>query len=84
MELDTPFVPELLLAGKSVYQYSCRRAIIESISTGEDVYVSEGQLTKQVIQPQIQGGFPPGVIQSNLLSQTFIQDERTFEGWRHL
>lgn len=84
MELDIPFEPQLLLAGSNAYNYSCHRAIIESISTGKDSYISEGQLTKQVIQPQIQGGFPPGIIPPNLLPQTIIQDNRTFEGWRHI
>ena len=84
MEIDIPFEPQLLLARNNVYQYSCHRAIIESILSGEDAYISEGQFTKQVIQPQIQGGFPPGIIQPNLLPQTIIQDNRTFEGWRHI
>ena len=84
MELNVPFEPQLLLAGNTVYQYSCHRVIIESISTGEDAYVSEGELTKQVIQPQIQSSVPPGIIQPNFLPQTIIQDNRTFEGWRHI
>jgi ClpP class serine protease len=84
MELDIPFEPQLLLAGNTQYQYSCHRVIIESISTGEDSYISEGQLTKQVVQPQIQGGFSSGIIQPNFLPQTIIQDNRIFEGWRHI
>jgi ClpP class serine protease len=84
MELDNSFEPQLLLAGSNLYQYSCHRAIIESISTGKDVYISEGQLSKQIINPQIQSGFPPGMISPNILPQTIIQDNRTFEGWRHI
>jgi hypothetical protein len=84
MEIDIPFDPQLLLAGINVYPYSCHRVIIESTLSGEDAYISEGQFTKQVINPQIQTGFPPSLIQPNFLPQTFFQDNRTFEGWRHI
>jgi hypothetical protein len=70
MELDVPFEPLILLSSSSNYSYSCKRAIIESISGGIDAFVSEGQLTKQVVP--------------DMLPQTFIQDNRTFEGWRHI
>jgi hypothetical protein len=84
MELDVPFEPVILLSGSSNYPYSCKRAIIESISGGIDVFVSEGKLTKQTISaPQIPSGIPKGMV-PNMLPQTFIQDNRTFEGWRHV
>jgi hypothetical protein len=84
MELDVPFEPTILLANSPNYPYSCKRAIIESISGGIDAFVSEGQLTKQIISAQqIQGGIPMGMI-PNMIPQTLIQDNRTFEGWRHI
>jgi hypothetical protein len=84
MELDVPFEPAILLSGSPNYSYSCKRAIIESISGGIDAFVSEGQLAKQVVPaPQMPGGISMGMI-PNMLPQTFIQDNRTFEGWRHV
>ena len=84
MELDIPFEPPILLAGSQNYPYLCKRAIIESISGGIDAFVSEGLLMKQIIPaPQMQGGISMGMI-PNMLPQTLIQDNRTFEGWRHL
>jgi hypothetical protein len=80
MELDVPFEPQLLFAGSSTHQYSCKRVIIESIAGGIDAFITEGQLTKQVIHPQ---AMPAGMMQ-NTLPQTVIQDNRTFEGWRHI
>jgi hypothetical protein len=84
MELDVPFEPTILLAEKPTYPYTCQRAIIESLSGGVDAFISEGQLTKQMVQPpQVQGGIPMGMI-PNMLPQTLIQDNRIFEGWRHI
>jgi len=83
MELDTPFEPQLLLSSSSNYQYSCKRAIIESVAGGIDAFMSEGQLLKQVIQPAPMQGMSVGMI-SNMLPQTLIQDNRTFEGWKHI
>jgi ClpP class serine protease len=80
MELDIPFAPQILLANKKEEPYSYHRAIIDSVSSGGDVFISEGLLTKQVIQPQM---MPPGVPTIGM-AQTLIQDNRTFEGWRHI
>lgn len=71
LELRTPFEPNVLLGNKDQVNYELRRAIIESVEYGCDVFVSEGTLNKQVIQ------------QPNQQQQTMIQDNRTFEGWRH-
>jgi hypothetical protein len=84
MELDNPFEPSLLLSGSPVHQYSCHRVVIDSISGAKDVLISEGQLNKQVLQPQIPNGIPPGMVIPNMLPQTLIQDNRIFEGWRHI
>ena len=67
LELRVPFNPNVLLATKSPCQYSLRRALIESIEGGTDVYISEGILSKH--------NLPTG--------QIAIQDNRTFDSWRH-
>ena len=67
LELRNPYNPNVLLAIKSPYQYLMRRALIESTDGGTDVFISEGTLAKQAL--------PTG--------QIAIQDNRTFEGWRH-
>lgn len=67
LELRTPFDANIILAQNNPFNYSLRRALIESVTGGADVFVSEGSLTKQVM--------PNG--------QTAIRDNRTFEGWKH-
>ncbi|MCL2209521.1 MAG: serine protease [Treponema sp.] len=84
MELDLSFEPQFLLAGCNSYKYSCHRVIVESMLKGKDIFLSEGKLDKQTINPQIQGNSPPDMIQPNLMPQTTIQDNRTFEGWKHI
>lgn len=66
-ELRDPYNPNVLLATRNPYQYSLRRALIESIDGGTDIFISEGTLTKHAL--------PNG--------QQAIQDNRTFEGWKH-
>ena len=73
LELLTPFDPKIILGATNSSSYKFRRAIIESLSGSCDVFSSEGTLIKQTI-PQ---GQPIPV------QQTIIQDNRTFEGWRH-
>ncbi len=67
MELRRPFIPNIFLATSNPFNYSMRRALIESINGGCDVFLSEGVLSKQAL--------PDG--------KSAIQDNRTFEGWRH-
>ncbi len=67
LELRNSFNPKIFLSSNSPYSYSLRRALIESIQGGCDVFLSEGSLTKQSL--------PNG--------QSAIQDNRTFEGWKH-
>lgn len=69
LELRSPFDPNVLLANQNQAQYQLRRAIIESVEYGTDVFLSEGTVIKQVVQQGQQ-------------QQTLIQDNRTFEGWR--
>lgn len=67
MELRNPFDPNVILAVSTPSRYSLRRALIESIGGGTDVFISEGTLIKQVV--------PSG--------QVSLQDSRTFQGWKH-
>lgn len=69
LELRSPFDPNVLLGNQNQAQYQLRRAIIESVEYGTDVFLSEGTVSKQVVQQGQQ-------------QQTLIQDNRTFEGWR--
>lgn len=71
LELAVPFDPGVLLGSSTTINYSFRRALIESISGGCHVFLSEGILTKHQIQAA------PGVVQEA------IADNRQFEGWRH-
>lgn len=67
LELRNPYMPNLLLAVQNPTRYSLRRAIIESIDGGTDVFLSEGQLS---IMNATSGG-------------QLINDNRNFEGWKH-
>lgn len=69
LELGTPFVPAVNVSRSPEYEFSCRRALIESLYAPTDVFVSEGVLTARQHQT------PQGMI-------TQIQDHRNFEGWR--
>jgi len=73
MELLSPYDPKILVANNQSHPYSYRRALIESINYGCNVFISEGTLIKQ----SIQGTQPIPT------TQTIIQDNRTFEGWKH-
>jgi hypothetical protein len=76
LELMTPFDPNLLLGANQNANYSCRRALIESLHGGTDAYISEGNIVKHQQQIPQQSPLPP-------LQRTIIDDNRTFEGWRH-
>lgn len=66
--LTTPLEPNILLANTTSYNYSFRRAIIESLEGGCNVFLSKGTYLKQQI-----------MLGNN--QQTVIQDNRQFEGW---
>lgn len=70
LELRQPFEPNVVLGNQNQASYQLRRALIESLDSGCEVFVSEGTLNKQVVQAQPNN------------QQTIIQDNRTFEGWR--
>jgi len=69
LELSIPFNPAVILSQEATKEYSLRRALIETVSSSTDVFVSEGILSKQMVQT------PNGIIPA-------FQDNRTFEGWR--
>lgn len=78
LELDSPYDPKILVSNTNQVYYSFRRALIESIDYGSNVFLSEGSIIKQTIQANQQN---PG--QLFVPPQTIIQDNRSFEGWRH-
>lgn len=69
LELRTPYQPATLLGSNTTANYSFHRGILESIDGGSDIFISEGTLTK--------------LPQQQINQQIAIQDNRTFEGWRH-
>ena len=71
LELQDPYDPKLLLARQNPYPYSFRRALIESLDGGCDVFVSQGILT--LVNMSIPGNIP----------QAALQDNRSVEGWKH-
>lgn len=72
LELSSSYDPNVILGQSDTKQYTLNRALIESIKGGCHVFQSEGVLTRQQVQ-----------IQPNIFQQA-IQDERKFEGWRHV
>lgn len=67
LELTNPFDPKIALGNGSSIQYEARRALIESIDGGSDVFLSKGILSTVNVGP----------------GQVGIQDQRSFEGWQH-
>lgn len=72
-----PFDPAQLVGqGAGPVQYSLRRGLVESPRGGSYYFCTEGQLQRAQIQlPQGFQGQIPGGMQ--------LQDNRTFEGWKH-
>jgi hypothetical protein len=73
LQFNTHFDPNSYLGADPNKAYDHRRVIIESLTGGTDVFVTEGMLTK--VPVPVQGS--PGVMQQG------IRDDRLFEGWRH-
>jgi len=68
--LNEPYDPKVFIGRNQTLQYNFRRALIESIKGECDVFISQGTLLKrQITQGQLQ--------------QLIIEDQRTFEGWKH-
>jgi hypothetical protein len=71
LALNSPYNPNSLLGQDTEVNYSLHRSLIESVSNGSHCFTSEGVLRKTQVQIQ------PGVMKDA------INDQRTFEGWRH-
>lgn len=69
LELTTPFDPAVVLGGRPVAPYAFRRGLVESLAGGCHVFVTEGSIK----------AVPPGP--AAILGG--IQNQTTFEGWRH-
>ena len=77
MELRIPYDLTVLASSGQSVLYQHTRALIESSEHGAHQFVSEGELmTTELVGPTQSGG--------HLLTQTAIQDRRTFEGWRQV
>jgi hypothetical protein len=76
LELNKGFDPNIMLGANNQVTYSCRRALIESISGGTDVFVSEGTLIKNTQLIQQAPNIPP-------IQRVIVEDQRKFEGWKH-
>lgn len=75
MQLLEPYDPFSMIGANATLAYSLPRAMIESDGTGSHRFVSEGVLTKTVVQHLTPAG---PVAQDN------VNDNRRFEGWRKL
>ena len=76
LELLQPFNANLVLGANSKSNYICRRALIESINGGTDVYVTDGTLIKNIQSIPQQSPVPP-------IQRTIIENQMNFEGWKH-
>lgn len=70
LEINKPYLPQNEFGENNEISYCYKRAIIESVSRGEDNFISEGRLSKNVVRMQM------GPMQCQ------IQDDRKFDGWR--
>lgn len=73
LQLLQPYDPYSLLGTNPTVSYVLPRAVIESSKTGSHQFLSEGTLTKTVVQQM--GPMGP-------ITQDSINDSRRFEGWR--
>jgi hypothetical protein len=67
LELRNPFTPKTLLAVSNPAPYKMRRALIESVKGGCEVFKSEGSLSTQTLTN----------------GQVILNDNKTIEGWYH-
>lgn len=72
LELAIPYDPNSVLGTANAADYCLPRALLESVAGGSHRYLSEGKLVRTQVQQM------PGII------QMAVQDNRTFEGWRHV
>jgi hypothetical protein len=69
--LRVPFSAKVEMAGQNPYNYIRKRGLVESIVGGCHCFISEGILTLQQVQ------------NASNLPMEMLNDEKTFEGWRH-
>jgi hypothetical protein len=72
LQLNEPFDPKVMLASSTTANYSCTRALVESIPGGSHSFKSEGLITRHAAT-SVPGALP----------QTIYHDSRQFEGWKH-
>ena len=73
LQLTQPFEFKNILGDHDAGDYSCPRALIESVIAGSHVFVTEGQIEKHEAR---QPGQP--------IPQTVIRDNRRFDGWKYI
>lgn len=76
LDISTAFNTSAILGDNNQATYNVRRSIIESVEGGTDVFLTEGHLIKSQMPMHLAPNMPT-------VMQTAIQDNRTFEGWRH-
>lgn len=70
LEINKPYLPQNEFGERTEIDYCYKRAIVESVARGEDNFISEGHLSKNIIKIQLGP------------TQCQIQDDRKFDGWR--
>ena len=70
LELKTPYVPEKVIGANKSMDYLFKRCHIESVSYGQDAFISEGTLVKSIIPV-------------NGIDRISIVNNLRYEGWRH-
>ncbi|NLO03905.1 MAG: serine protease [Bacteroidales bacterium] len=69
LDLGMAFDPNSMLAKNSNTNYCIRRGLVESLAGKTDAFITQGTLTRIVVP--------------NNPHQSVINDQRTFEGWKH-
>lgn len=75
LQMDSDFNPNIVVGAQSQVNYSCTRALLESVTGGSYKFISEGIITKTPA--------PPPMIPGQQQALPTIYDQRTFEGWRY-
>ncbi len=76
LKLLDPFNPTIEIGAAQNHNYSCRRVLIESVDTGTHIFKTEGTLTRMVQNIPQPNNMAP-------IQRTIIDNQKTFEGWRH-
>ena len=82
LQLNTPFDPFSILLSNNKAEYNIHRILIESVSGGKDVYLSDGTLIrlKMPIINNMPQPLNPNIMQEYIEQ---IQNIIKFEGWKH-